>query len=409
MRKIIAAILITAVCLGACSCTAATGTDNSTITATDATTAAATSETSKESIETSSAETTAAYCDSGLLKGLKIEKNNFFVTEDEDCEKLLRWVTASAKEKNYDGSVLIATDDGIILYGGPNAKTTTGDPVDPYTVYEIGSVTKTFTAVEIMKLIEQGKLSLNDKLTDFFPKFKNGKNITIANLLNMQSGIPDYVNDSMTFFKLENINDFEKYYSNDGLSDEEFLDYLYKNKLLFEPGTEVSYSNTNYHLLALIIEKIEGISYSEAIKRDIFDPLGMEHSSATAYGDETSIPDEFAGGYHTFQNGSRGAGDIHSCMADLLIFDRALFGGRLVSEDSLKIMMDFKKGEYGCALFPYGEHAYGHSGSVTSYVTQNVVIETESRGKIYFIASTSTVRGPACIDEMLHKAIGALE
>lgn len=392
---------------------AACSSDNVTVSTTSGSTTTATETTTTTSSSASSSEEL-SYCDSGLLKGLRIDKDNIFVKEDPAWETLTAYMENTAVNKGFNGSCILATDDEIIFYGGPNAKTTKGDPVDPYTIYEIGSISKTFTAVLIMKLREAGKIDLNDKLTKYFPEYKKGENITIANLLNMQSGIKDYVNNPMSFFSNELSNDeFLEMFAKDSLTDESFMDYLCKADFDFEPGTDTDYSNTNYHLLALIIEKIEGMSYADVVKRDIFDPLGMEHSSAVATGDVTSVADEFKG-YHSFQKGARGAGDIHSCMADMLIFDKALFGGKLVNEESLGIMRDYKTGKsygdggYGCGLYPYIGKAFGHSGATTSYVSQNVIIETEEFGRVYFIGSSSTVRGVDGFQELLDRVLSNL-
>ncbi|MBO4688044.1 MAG: beta-lactamase family protein [Clostridiales bacterium] len=318
---------------------------------------------------------------------LKESDDHFFINEDTKYEKLIQAVIQSASVNGYHGVMLLATDEEIILFGAPGAMAIDNTPSDPYTIYEVGSISKTFTAVMVMKLIDQGKMRMDDYLAKYFPEYKAGREITIANLLNMQSGIVDYVNQAEVFFAGAD-RDPEEIITTAGLTDEEFLSFLYAQDLQFEPGTKTRYCNTNYHLLALIIEQLTGESFGEAVKREIFDPLGMTHSSAMTVGDETSVPDSTIG-YHQFQEGARGAGDIHSCMADMIVFDRALFDGDLISVKSLTRMKDFKDGNYGCGLFPYGEHAYGHSGSVACYGSENVVFETEEFGRVYFIASTA--------------------
>ena len=401
MKRLLTVMLATTILVSGCSCAISGGTeDSTTASSSDETTTAATTTTEATTATTSSEP---SYVSSGYLEGLRIDKNNFFASDDSKYQDLIEHIEKISSSQNFKGSMILATEDGIILYGGPNnSLTTSGDPVDPFTIYEIGSVTKTFTAVVTMKLVEQGKIGLDDKITKFFPDYKTGKDITVRNLLNMTSGIPDYVNNPFAFFGLSkaDIKKYEDMYSVDGLPDEDFLNYMYAAPLDFEPGTKVDYSNSNYHLLAMIIEQVEGVSYSEAVTKYVFEPLAMEHSSATKYGDETSVPDE-ATGYHTFQFGARGAGDIHTCMADLLTFDKALIGGDLVSEGSLAVMEDYQFGEYGCGLYPYGQRAYGHSGSVASYITQNIVIESEKYGRVYFAASCPTIIGEAGFTSLL--------
>ena len=97
-------------------------------------------------------------------------------------------------------------------------------------------------------------------------------------------------------------------------------------------------------------------------------------------------------GYTMAPNAERGAGGVHTCVADLWAFDRALVSGQLVSGDSLEEMTHFEM-DYGCGLYPYGKNAFGHSGRNGTYTTQNVIIESAQYGRVYFIASTSEDAG----------------
>ena len=401
MRKITASLLILTMVLGMCSCPVPKEPEESTAsTPAETTTASSESTTAEETTAASSKEP--SYVESGYLKGLRIEKENCFVSENEKFQDLINWTMKKAVSTYFKGSLIIATDDEVLLFAGPNQTTDVdGNPVDPYSTYEIGSVTKMFTSTIILKMAEEGKIKLDDKLGKYFPEYKNGKDITIENLLTMSSGIPDMANEPDVFWggKVTNkLNDTL-------LSDEDFLECLYALKPTFEPGTRCEYSNTNYHILAMIIEQIEGMSYGEVVKRDIFDPCGMEHSSAQTNGDVTSVPDDDKG-YHDFQNGARGAGDIHSCSADMIAFDRALFGGKIISPESLEAMKkEISPTQYGYGLMQYEDFAFGHSGATVSYVTQNAVIETEEFGRVYFFGSTSTVLGIEGLTRSLEMAI----
>ena len=189
---------------------------------------------------------------------------------------------------------------------------------------------------------------------------------------------------------------------NDELSDEDFLQALYAAPLYYTPGTDSDYSNTNYHLLALIVEQVSGMKLNEYLQAHIFNPCGMEHTTSMAIGDETSVPKLFSdlfsagivneNGYSPQPVTERGAGGIHTCVADLWAFDKALVSGQLVSSDSLEEMSHFEM-DYGCGLYPYGKNAYGHSGRNGVYTTENVIIESEQFGRVYFIVSTSTDAG----------------
>ena len=131
---------------------------------------------------------------------LREDPDNFFANPDPEYTALISRAEAISHSNSFHGVVLIATDDEIILFGGPKGKTREGLPADMHTTYNIGSCSKTFTAVAVFQLIEAGKLSLEDPVSRFFPDYKTGEGITIRQLLHMQSGIPDYANDPEGFW-----------------------------------------------------------------------------------------------------------------------------------------------------------------------------------------------------------------
>ncbi len=339
------------------------------------------------------------------LEGLKEEDDNFFVSTDPQYAKLVDRVRKNAHSNSFTGSILIATDDAVILFSGPRALTREGLPVDPHTTYNIGSCSKLFTAVAVFQLIEKGLLSPGDPLTRFFPAYETGREITLRHLLHMQSGIADYVNDPEHFWVKTDWQDgdaFIRRLFGDQVSDAELLENLYAAPLDFAPGTEQRYSNTNYVLLAMIVEQVTGQRFCDYLQANVFDVCGLEHTTAMTAGNETSVPrtfqDLFAAGvvdengYVMTENGDRGAGGIHTCLMDLWAFDRALLSGQLVSGASLAEIRNFEM-DYGCGLYPYAGKAYGHSGRDGTYTTQNIIIETEDFGRIYFIASTASDAG----------------
>ena len=344
--------------------------------------------------------------------------DNFWVSADPAYEKLIERVKKTSHSDSFNGSVLLATEDQIILYGGPKALTTEGRPVDMYTTYDIGSCSKTFTAVAVFQLAEAGLISPDDPVSRYFPEYETGKDITVYQLLHMQSGIADYTNDPETFCGETAAQDPDQLiymFFNDAFSDEDFLQALYAAPLYFTPGTEQSYSNTNYHLLAMIVEQVSGMKFNEYLQEHIFTPCGMEHTTAMAVGDETSVPKLFTdllsmgvvneNGYSVQPITERGAGGIHTCVADLWAFDKALVSGQLVSSGSFEEMTRFEM-DYGCALYPYGKNAYGHSGRNGTYTTQNVIIESEQYGRVFFIAATSSDTGTYGLDTLTKLAGG---
>jgi CubicO group peptidase (beta-lactamase class C family) len=170
----------------------------------------------------------------------------------------------------------------------------------------------------------------------------------------------------------------------------------------------------------MIIEKLTGKSYAEYVQKNIFDVCGMEHSSSMTTGDVTSIPEFVPDGTSPFTDPyevvdtlymqlikpERGVGDIHSCAADLLLFDRALIGGKLINEDSLAEMFHMDKG-YGCGWVPAGRYAdiFYHGGETYVYKAYNLYAKTEKYGNIYLIQLHPTVAGDQYSNECMREII----
>ena len=357
-------------------------------------------------------------------EGLTDVGDNFRINPAPEYEKLTSRIPKTSHSNSFTGSILIATDEEIILFGGPKAETTAGLPVDPHTTWDIGSCSKMFTAVAIFQLIEQGKISLDDPITRFFPDYEAGKDITVYHLLHMQSGIPDYVNEPDVFWGLSEKDDMEALIRriwSDQVPDEELLQNMYAAPLHFTPGTECSYCNTNYVLLAMIIEQVTGLKYCDYLQANVFDVCGMEHTTSMAVGDLTSVPKSYTelfnagivdeNGYPIGPNIERGAGGIHTCPMDLLAFDRALMAGKLVSDASLAEMRNYEY-DYGCGLMPYMTAAhgssFGHSGANGTYVTQNIFAESEKYGRVYILIFTPSDAGKYAISPIMNAALTVL-
>ena len=347
-----------------------------------------------------------------FMEGLAYdETDHTWTTNDETFQKLVRIMRQEcAFPDTASGVYLLATDESVVFLRGVNSVETDGETrVNAYTVFEIGSVTKTFTAAAVLQLWEQGKLNLDDPLCKYFPEYEKGAEITIRQLLHMQSGL------GREFFPdeaLENDPELMKKYYTDGFSDEELLTALYDAELGFAPGAKYEYSNVNYTLLAMIIEKTTGKSYGEYIREHIFSVCGMDHSYSMEPGGLTSVPepvpegtyfdDVFPTGYMTDLRTARGAGDIYSCAADLLAFDRALADGTLLSRESLDEMFNTESG-YGCGWVSVGrrEPAYLHSGGTPSYISHNLYCQTKKYGNLYLIILNPTVRNPSHAENIM--------
>jgi len=227
-----------------------------------------------------------------------------------------------------DGQVLFEKDYGWADYG--QAK-----PNEPRTVFQIHQLTKTFTAAATLMLVERGRLALDDKVVTYVPELREAEAITIRHLLQMESGIPDYI----SFVGARGA--FSRFHT-----PEEVLDYFAREPLLFEPGTQFDYSNSNYIVLGLVIERITGRSYGRFLEKKILKPLKMRrtrfdpydrvfaNSRATGYDDITAVPPTEA--VYVHPSLAYASGGIFSTARDILKFDRALYDGHVLSQETLE-------------------------------------------------------------------------
>ena len=328
------------------------------------------------------------------LDNIKLnEGENSWSVPDERYKSLLE----SYGGGKCPGTMVVATDEDVIyLYCEDGVEKDGVTRVSQDTVFDIASCSKTFTAVCILQLAEKGKLDINDTLDKYFPEYEAGKNITISNLLHMSSGIPDYINNPDPFWNISGADAADQKISDilqDRITDEDLLNAMYQAPLAFEPGTQYEYSNTNYRLLAFIIENVSGMKYCDYVKKNIFDKCGMKNTTSMATGDLTYVPQDFEeqvlygfsdkDGYPACPNNSRGDGGIHSNLTDMVTFDRALFTGKLLNQDSMKILFTEENG-YCCGLVK-GQDSYSHTGSSISCSAYNKAVESEEFGHIYII------------------------
>lgn len=328
------------------------------------------------------------------LDNIKLnEGENSWSVPDERYKSLLE----SYGGGKCPGTMVVATDEDIIyLYCEDGVEKDGVTRISQDTVFDIASCSKTFTAVCILQLAENGKLNINDTLDKYFPEYEAGKNITISNLLHMSSGIPDYLNNPDPFWNISGEDAANQKISDilqDRITDEDLLNAMYQAPLAFDPGTQYEYSNTNYRLLAFIIENATGMKYCDYVKKNIFDKCGMKNTTSMATGDLTYVPQDFEeqvkygfsdkDGYPACPNNSRGDGGIHSNLTDMVAFDRALFTGKLLNQDSMKILFTEENG-YCCGLVK-GQDSYSHTGSSISCSAYNKAVESEEFGHIYII------------------------
>jgi CubicO group peptidase (beta-lactamase class C family) len=283
-----------------------------------------------------------------------------------------------------EGRVLLAKGYGV-------ANVELAVPATPDTAYGIMSVTKQFTAAAVLLLADEGKLSLDEKI----PKYVSDapvawKDISIKNLLSHTSGIPDYTG----------VDGFFQHIRQDS-PPRELIEPITSRPLQFPPGTRWRYSNSNYYLLGMIVEKVSGQSLDEFLTTAIFRPLGMNSTRlndltdvipnrAAGYqwiGDNVDRPPPVVTGYHgpknVLQNAiylsptrTWAAGGIVSNVTDLVRWEQALLEGKLLRKETIAQMQrPFKLGEgketeygYGNELGQFkGHHIAGHQGSGVAF------------------------------------------
>ncbi|HKP38325.1 MAG TPA: serine hydrolase domain-containing protein [Pyrinomonadaceae bacterium] len=246
-----------------------------------------------------------------------------------------RYVKAEMSKQNIPGISLAVLRNGRVVllrsYGMANVEHQV--PVKPETIFQSGSIGKQFTAMEVMMLAEEGKLSLDDKITKFFSDAPAAwAGITIRHLLNHTSGLGDYPPE------IELKRDY---------TEEELLSYFKKTPLDFEPGTSWNYSNVGYVMLGILIRKVTGKFYGDFLQERIFKPLGM--TTARVISEADIVPNR-AAGYRlvngAFKNqewvspstNSTADGSLYFSILDLARWDAALYTNTPLKQSSLNQM-----------------------------------------------------------------------
>lgn len=278
-------------------------------------------------------------------------------------------------------------------------------PLKPCNLTRVGSTVKTFTAVVVLMLYEQGLLSLDDPVQKYLPvtlleKLDNGREVTVRQLLNHSSGLYNYIQNLQ--FQTASLNDLTKEWSPGDL-----LSYAYDKKAYFAPGADVRYSNTNYILLGMVIESLTHKPFYQVFEEKLFQPL---HLTNTFFAARNPVPRSIIRGYIDLYNNLdvvestyfsgwdyyTADGGLLSNPHDLSIFLHALFGGRLLKVATLQEAMQWKepleqetdayRTAFGLGFFkvetPYGE-AYIHGGDAIGYYAQMMYFPRQKTTVVY--------------------------
>jgi len=261
------------------------------------------------------------------------------VLAQDHAAKIQEVLSVAHKYRQFNGSAVVA-ENGKVIYRGAFGKANMewDIPNTPDTRFRLGSITKQFTAMLSLQLVEQGKIKLDGKIADYLPDYRKdiGEKVTVHHLLTHTSGIPSYTGQPGFFANVSRnpykVADFVKQYTSGNLE--------------FEPGTKYTYNNSGYFLLGAIIERITGKTYEQALKEMIFDRVGMKN---TGYDRHDPLIPKRASGYAKTKDGYANAayldmsipyaaGSMYSTVEDLYLWDQALYTDKLLTAQSKELM-----------------------------------------------------------------------
>ncbi|NIR48310.1 serine hydrolase [candidate division KSB1 bacterium] len=274
---------------------------------------------------------------------------------NDKASKIDTYLTQCYNNGQFNGTALIA-ERGKVIYkkGFGYANMEWQIPNDIDTKFRIGSITKQFTAMLIMQLVEAGEISVDAKITDYLPNYRKdaGDRVTIHHLLTHTSGIPSYTG-LPGFWSDSTRNHYD-------------VDYVVENfcsgDLEFEPGSKYRYNNSGYYLLGAIIEAVTGKPFSEVLRERILAPLGMKNTNID---DQSEILEKRASGYvkqlteyvkdpYFFMRNAYAAGAMYSTVGNLYKWDQALYTDKLLSQEYRQLIFKPHVPALGTASYGYG-------------------------------------------------------
>ncbi|WP_199137205.1 serine hydrolase domain-containing protein [Pedobacter sp. ASV12] len=289
------------------------------------------------------------------------------------------------QDKNGPGVALLVAKNGKPIYRKAFGKANVELGVDltPDNVFQLGSMTKQFTAVAILQLAEQGKLKLNVPISAYIPDYPDGDKITIHQLLTHTSGIKD-------FTKMKSLNSIAQ----KDLSPKEMVDFFKNEPVDFVPGAQFDYNNSGYVVLGYIIELVSGETYENYIQKHIFDKAGMSHSR---YASDVAVINKRAYGYRkkgaTYLNKPTisfsipfSSGALMSTVDDMLLWQNALRQNLLLNASTANLAFSKYKLNNGEEFaYGYGWHLKAingtptreHGGSVFGFKTMGVYVPSK--------------------------------
>lgn len=329
------------------------------------------------------------------------------VFTSQDRSRIDALVQDAIRRQHAAGVSLAIAHSGRVIYakGYGYRDLTRRLPATPQTIYNIASNSKQFTAACILLLQQDGKLNIEDKLSKYLPSFPNGDRITIHQVLNHTSGLTDYLD------AIDNAT----------LTPAKVRAAVYKTKLKFKPASKYDYSNTNFIVAGLVVEKVAGMPFDDFLRSRIIKPLGL-HSTTVG-----TAPMDLAGGAvgYTVVRGRTVPtppqtavildfpdGGINSTVLDLTRWDDALDTGRVIRADLLKLMFapsrfegdpDWPGFSYGLGVHVgavAGHREVAHTGLWTGFTGENATLPDE-RFAVVILSNTDTFNKRPLTNEII--------
>lgn len=341
-----------------------------------------------------------------------VEQSTLQPTQQVQQSQQLNAIAAKYYKVDEPGATVIVIKDGKIMlragYGMANVAEKSAMKADD--VLRLGSITKQFTTVGIMMLVDEGKIALTDNITKFFSDYPDtGKKITVEHLLTHTSGIPSYTG------KPNFVATMEK-----DMSVKEMVDSFKNDPLEFEPGSTFVYNNSGYFLLGAIIEKVSGMSYAKFVETRIFIPLAMKNSAYEGY---ERTKQRHADGHSKNKNGFEpskklsmsqpyAAGSLVSTVDDLALWDAAITDGKLLKAESWKrAFTPYKLSNGESTNYAYGwtigqlegSPMISHGGGINGFSTFALRLPQEK----VFVAVLTNADGGIARPEMVASRLAA--
>lgn len=283
--------------------------------------------------------------------------------------------------KNFSGVVLMTQNGKTVFEKAEGVqKAGTNKPIKIDTLFCVGSVAKQFTATAVLTLQQDGKLSIEDKLSKYYPDCEYGDDLTLCHLLNMRSGITEfydieYIDGAFTELPAGELRETVTNNNSARENREALEEWLLEQPLDFEPDTEFEYSNSNYFLLARIVEKVSGKNYYDYLREKILNPLGMKHTFFIDEVDFEKVPNLAAPTVNpetVYVGVTMGLGDMISNAYDIDKWLTSLRTNKILTKESLELMTtdytDDDEDDYGFGIRIIGDGLF-HTGAIATYET----------------------------------------